>query len=70
MMSSDWRHYRGHLIVKTRSAILGRSRFEVWRGRTLVGTFGDVVRAELHVDHTLSESRLAMNDHSGTYRPL
>ena len=55
MMSSAWRHYRGHLIVKTSSRLLGLSRFEVWRGRTLLGTFRNVVRAELHVDRQLRE---------------
>ena len=55
MMSSDWRQYRGHLIVKTRTALFGLRRFEVWRGRTLLGTFGNVIRAELHVDRSLGE---------------
>lgn len=54
MKSSSWRHYRGHLILKKRIAILGLHRFEVWRGRTLVGTFRDVIRAERHVDRQLA----------------
>jgi len=52
MKSSDWRHYRGHLIVKSRG-FLGLDRFEVWHGRTLRGTFASVVRAELFVDRCL-----------------
>jgi hypothetical protein len=50
--SSAWRHYRGHLIVQTRG-FLGLDRFELWDRRDLVGTFGSVVRAELHVDRLL-----------------
>jgi hypothetical protein len=53
MKSSGWRTYRGHLILKTRTAIFGFRRFELWHGRTLVGTFRDVVRAERHVDRLL-----------------
>ncbi len=55
MKSSDWRHYRGHLILKSRTAILGLRRFEVWDGRTLLGSFRDVIRAERHVDRRLAE---------------
>lgn len=55
MKSSDWRHYRGHLILKTKTAILGLRRFEVWRGRTLVGTFRDVILAERHIDRRLAQ---------------
>jgi hypothetical protein len=54
MKSSDWRHYRGHLIVKSRG-FLGLSRFEVWNRSELIGTFGTVVRAELHVDRVLRQ---------------
>jgi len=53
MKSSHWRHYRGHLIIKT-SGFLGLKRFEVWDGRTLLGTFASVIRAELHVDRRLA----------------
>jgi hypothetical protein len=53
MKSSDWRHYRGHLIVKSRSALLGLRRFEVWDRGTLLGRFRDVIRAELCVDRRL-----------------
>lgn len=52
MKSSAWRSYRGHLIVEARG-FLGLRRFEVWDRRTLIGTFGSVVRAELHVDRRL-----------------
>jgi hypothetical protein len=55
MKSSEWRHYRGCLIVKNRSAILGLRRFEVWDRGTLLGTFRDVVRAELCVDRHLTD---------------
>jgi hypothetical protein len=41
MKSSDWRHYRGHLIVKSKG-FLGLDRFEVWCGRSLLGTFASV----------------------------
>lgn len=53
MKSSEWRHYREHLIVKTKSAILGLRRFEVWDRSTLLGTFRNVIRAELCVDRRL-----------------
>ena len=53
MKSSDWRHDRGHLIVKSKG-FLGLDRFEVWDRRSLLGTFGSVVRAELCVDRRLS----------------
>jgi hypothetical protein len=52
MRSADWRHYRGHLIVKAKG-FLGLERFGVWHGRNLLGTFASVVRAELHVDRLL-----------------
>jgi hypothetical protein len=52
--SADWRHYRGHLIVKSKG-FLGLNRFEVWARRDLVGTFASVVRAELHVDRLLGQ---------------
>ena len=54
MKSSAWRHYRGHLIVKTKG-FLGLDRFEVWHRRDLLGTFASVVRAELHVDRVLRQ---------------
>jgi hypothetical protein len=54
MKSSDWRHYRGHLIVKSRG-FLGLTRFEVWNRSDLIGTFASVVRAELHVDRVLRQ---------------
>jgi hypothetical protein len=53
MRSASWRQYRGHLIVKTRSWLFGLRRFEVWDGSTHVGTFADVIRAELHIDRRL-----------------
>ncbi len=65
MKSSTWRHYRGHLIVKTKG-FLGLDRFEVWDRRDLRGTFGSVVRAELHVDRLLREGRGVAGHHSGT----
>ena len=56
MKSSDWRQYRGHLIVKAKG-FLGLDRFEVWHGRDLLGTFASGVRAELHVDRLLGRRR-------------
>lgn len=53
MESSDWRHYRGHLIVARRRGLFGLKRYEVWDRGTLLGTFRDVVQAELHVDARL-----------------
>jgi len=53
MKSSQWRQYRGHLIVKRRTWLLGLRRFEVWDGRLLVGSYPDVIRAEVCVDHRL-----------------
>ena len=54
MKSSDSRHYRGHLIVKSRG-FLGLTRFEVWNRSKLIGTFASVVDAELHVDRVLRQ---------------
>ena len=56
MKSSDWRHYRGHLILKTRG-FLGLKRFEVWDRRTCLGAFGSVIRAEMCVDRHLARGR-------------
>jgi hypothetical protein len=53
MKSAYWRHYRGHLIIKRRGCLPGLQRFEVWDGRTLVGKFSDVIRAEVCVDRRL-----------------
>ena len=52
MDCADWRPYRRHLIVARRGALLGR-RWDVWDRGSLVGTFRDVVRAELHIDQRL-----------------
>ena len=67
MKSSEWRHYHGHLIVKTKG-FLGLDRFEVWERRNLLGTFCSVIRAELHVDRVLRQrgAALDLTDHSGT----
>lgn len=67
MKSSAWRHYRGHLIVKTKG-FLGLDRFEVWDRRELLGTFASVVRAELHVDRVLRKAGdgPALTGRSGT----
>jgi hypothetical protein len=51
--TSDWRHYRRHLIVARRRGLFGLRRFEVWDRGNLLGTFRDVVRAELHIDARL-----------------
>ena len=56
MKSSHWRHYRGHLIVKSRG-FLGLARFELWNRSDLLGTFASVIRAELHVDRLLAQRR-------------
>ena len=50
---SDWRPYRQHLIVARKGALLGR-RWDVWDRRSLVGTFGNMVAAERHVDARLA----------------
>lgn len=66
MKSSDWRHYRGHLIVRSKG-FLGLDRFEVWDRSDLLGTFGSVVRAELCVDRRLSERAAGVSERgSGT----
>jgi hypothetical protein len=67
MKSSAWRHYRGHLIVRTKG-FLGLDRFEVWDRRELLGTFASVVRAELHVDRLLRDGGdgTTLKDRSGT----
>jgi len=70
MKSSDWRHYRGHLIVKSRG-FLGLTRFELWKRIDLLGTFASVIRAELHVDRLLGRRRAgaAFVGRSGTLPP-
>jgi hypothetical protein len=55
MRSASWRQYRGHLIIKVRSWLFGLKRFQVWDGATHVGTFADVVRAELYIDRRLGD---------------
>jgi hypothetical protein len=69
MRSASWRQYRGHLIVKRRTWLFGLKRFDVWDGGSRVGTFGDVVSAELHIDRRRSAAQ-SLNNRSGTYRPL
>ena len=53
MESSDWRHYRRHLIVARRCGLLRRRRFEVWDRGSCLGSFRDEIRAERHVDMRL-----------------
>ncbi|HEU4651405.1 MAG TPA: hypothetical protein VFS49_08315 [Croceibacterium sp.] len=53
MDCADWRPYRSHLIIARRGGLLGRRLWDVWHRGSLVGTFGDLVRAELHVDARL-----------------
>jgi hypothetical protein len=55
MDCAEWRPYRRHLIVARRSGLLGRLRWDVWHRGDLVGSFGDLVGAELHVDARLRE---------------
>jgi len=52
---AEWRPYRHHLIVAGKGGLLGRRCWAVWQCGSLVGTFGDVVSAELHVDARLRE---------------
>ena len=52
--ATDWRHYRQHLILAQRKRFFGRSRYQVWDRGTLVGTFPNVVSAELHIDARLA----------------
>jgi hypothetical protein len=52
MDCADWRPYRGHLII-ARKGLLGRWHWDVRHRGGLVGTFADVVRAELYVDARL-----------------
>jgi hypothetical protein len=54
MKSANSRHYRRHLIIKSKSRFFGLRRFQVWDRGNLVGTFRDVVSAELHIDARLS----------------
>ena len=70
MKSSCWRHYRGHLIVKSRG-FLGLERFELWDRRTLLGTFASVVRAELYADRRIAAAGRPETPAtgSGTLRP-
>ncbi len=48
---AEWRRYRQHLIIARRN-LFGR-RWEVWHRGSLVGTFADVVGAELAIDARL-----------------
>lgn len=50
MEHAEWTRYRGHVIVERKSGLLGRRRYDVWRAGEVVGTFRDLVRAELYVD--------------------
>jgi hypothetical protein len=50
---ADWRRYRRHVIVARKGGLFGLRRYDVWHGRSLLGTFRDVVDAELHVDSLL-----------------
>lgn len=52
---ADWLPYRRHLIVARTGGLLGGRRWDVWHRGSLLGTFGDVVSAELHVDARLRE---------------
>lgn len=47
---ADWRPYRKHQIISRKAGLFGRRRFEVWDRGTFLGSFRDLVRAELHVD--------------------
>ena len=49
MESADWRSYRRHLIVARRTFLGGR-RYDVWSRGEFIGTFRDVVGAELQID--------------------
>jgi hypothetical protein len=53
--SAAWRPYRRHLIVARTGRLLGRCYWDVWHRGSVVGTFDDVVSAELHVDARLRE---------------
>lgn len=50
MDSAEWRPYRHHLIIARHGGLLGRRRWDVWHRGALVGSFADVVGAELHID--------------------
>ncbi len=50
MEAAEWRPYRKHLIISRKGGLFGRRRFEVWDRGALVGSFRDLIRAELHVD--------------------
>lgn len=53
MESASSRHYRRHLIIKVKSRFFGLRRFQAWDRGTLIGTFRDVVSAEMHIDSRL-----------------
>ena len=55
MECAEWRPYRGHLIVARRGGLFGGRRWDLWHRGNLVGTFADVVSAELDVDARLRE---------------
>ncbi len=56
MDHADWRPYRRHLIVARKGGLFGGRRWDVWHRGNLLGTFRDVVGAELHVDAQLREA--------------
>lgn len=54
MESAEWRRYRGHQIVVTRSRVLGLRRYQVWRLGESLGVFRDPVMAERYIDGVLN----------------
>jgi hypothetical protein len=55
MESSDLRTYRGHTIVARKRGLLRSAWVDVWNRGQLLGTFRNVVRAELHIDARLAQ---------------
>jgi hypothetical protein len=56
MEFAEWRRYRCHSIVARRGGLLGRRRWEVWDRGSLIGSFRDMIGAELHVDALLGQA--------------
>jgi hypothetical protein len=54
---ADWRNHSGYILVRVRSGMFGRMRYSVLRGKSVLGTFSDPIRAELFIDEALARGR-------------
>lgn len=47
---AQYRDWRGHIIEATRTGILRRRRFIVWKDRRRLGAFGSAIEAERFIE--------------------